>query len=144
MAQTRSCDNAARVDTGVMSLLGSAKLMAFAAISDAARAKAFYQDVLGLRFVAEDGFAVVFDSNGVMLRLSIVGKPVIAPYTVLGWMVADVGAKVKELEQNGVKFERYSFLSQDELGVWTAPDGTARVAWFKDPDGNVLSVSQHQ
>lgn len=127
-----------------MSLLGAAKLMAFAAISDAARAKAFYQDVLGLRFVAEDGFAVVFDSNGVTLRMSIVGKPVIAPYTVLGWMVADVGAKVKELEQNGVKFERYSFLSQDELGVWTAPDGTARVAWFKDPDGNVLSVSQHQ
>jgi len=127
-----------------MSLLGSAKLLAFAAISDAARAKAFYRDVLGLRFVAEDGFAVVFDSNGVTVRLSLVGKPVIAPYTVLGWMVPDIGAKVKELEQNGVMFERYSFLQQDELGVWTAPDGIARVAWFKDPDGNVLSVSQHQ
>ena len=127
-----------------MSLLSSEKLMAFAAISDAARAKAFYRDVLGLKFVAEDGFAVVFDSNGVTLRLSLVGKPVIAPYTILGWMVADIGAKVKELEQSGVKFERYSFLEQDELGVWTAPDGTARVAWFKDPDGNVLSLSQHQ
>jgi catechol 2,3-dioxygenase-like lactoylglutathione lyase family enzyme len=127
-----------------MSLLGSEKLMAFAAISDAARAKAFYRDVLGLKFVAEDGFAVVFDSNGVTLRLSLVGKPAIAPYTVLGWRVADIAAKVKELEQSGVKFERYSFLEQDELGVWTAPDSTARVAWFKDPDGNVLSVSQHQ
>jgi catechol 2,3-dioxygenase-like lactoylglutathione lyase family enzyme len=127
-----------------MSLLGSEKLMAFAAISDAARAKTFYRDVLGLRFVSEDGYAVVFDSNGVTLRLSLVGKPVIAPYTILGWMVADIAGKVKELEQSGVKFERYSFLEQDELGVWTAPDSTARVAWFKDPDGNVLSVSQHQ
>ena len=87
---------------------------------------------------------MVFDSNGVTLRLSLVGKPAVAPYTVLGWMVADIAAKVKELEQSGVKFERYSFLEQDELGVWTAPDSTARVAWFKDPDGNVLSVSQHQ
>jgi catechol 2,3-dioxygenase-like lactoylglutathione lyase family enzyme len=132
------------MDTEDMSLLGSAQLMAFAAISDAQRAKTFYGDVLGLRFVAEDGFAVVFDSNGVTLRLSLVGKPVIAPYTVLGWQVTDIAVKVRELEQNGVKFERYSFLEQDQLGVWTAPDSTARVAWFKDPDGNVLSVSQHQ
>jgi catechol 2,3-dioxygenase-like lactoylglutathione lyase family enzyme len=126
-----------------MSLLGSAKLMAFAAISDPARAKAFYGDVLGLRFVSEDGFAVVFDSNGVTLRLSITPKPVLAPYTVLGWMVDDIEAKVKELSEHGVKFERYSFPGQDAQGIWIAPGGVARVAWFKDPDGNTLSVSQH-
>ena len=123
--------------------LGSAKLMAFAAISDPARAKAFYGGVLGLRFVSEDGFAMVFDSNGVTLRLAI-GKPIAAPHTVLGWMVDDIYAKVDELGKRGVKFERYSFPGQDELGIWTVPDHSARVAWFKDPDGNVLSLSQHQ
>ena len=144
MARARSCDNAADVDTNFMSLLGSAKLIAFAAISDPSRAKAFYRDVLGLRLVSEDGFAVVLDSNGVTLRLAIVQKPVLAPYTVLGWMVNDIAAKVRELSEHGVKFERYSFPGQDEQGIWTAPGGSARVAWFKDPDGNTLSVSQHQ
>ena len=143
MARPRSCDNAADVDTKFMSLLGSAKLMAFAAISDPARSKAFYRDVLGLRFVSEDNFAVVFDSNGAPLRLSITPKPVLVPYTVLGWMVDDIEAKVKELGERGVKFERYSFPGVDEQGIWTAPGEVARVAWFKDPDGNVLSVSQH-
>lgn len=127
-----------------MPLLGSAKLIAFAAISDPARARAFYGDVLGLQFVSEDGFAVVFNSNGATLRLAIVQKPVLAPYTVLGWMVDDIAAKVRELSEHGVKFERYSFPGQDDQGIWTAPGGAARVAWFKDPDGNTLSISQHQ
>src|SRR5579871_6851810 len=122
-------------------LLGSAKLTAFAAISDPARAKAFYRDVLGLHFVYEDQFAVVFDSNGVTLRLTITAQPVLAPYTVLGWMVDDIEAKVKELGKLDVKFERYSFPGQDELGIWTAPGSRARVAWFKDPEGNLLSLS---
>lgn len=124
-------------------LLGSAKLVAFAATRDPARAKAFYRDTLGLRLVSEDGFAVVFDANGVMLRVSTVREVAQAQYTVLGWGVADIVAKVKELQKAGVTFERYSFLpDQDEMGVWTAPGGT-RVAWFKDPDGNILSLSQH-
>jgi catechol 2,3-dioxygenase-like lactoylglutathione lyase family enzyme len=124
--------------------LGSARLVGFAAISDPARSKAFYREMLGLQFVSEDGFAVVFDCNGVMLRLSIVQKPVLVPYTVLGWEVSDIAAKVRELSARGVCFERYSFMPQDDLGIWTAPGNVARVAWFKDPDGNVLSLSQHQ
>jgi catechol 2,3-dioxygenase-like lactoylglutathione lyase family enzyme len=125
-------------------LLGSAKLVAFAATRDQARAKAFYRDTLGLKFVSEDGFAVVFDANGVMLRVSMVREIAAAQYTVLGWEVIDIVAKVKELVAAGVTFERYSFLpDQDEQGIWTAPGGT-RVAWFKDPDGNILSLSQHE
>lgn len=124
-------------------LLGSAQLMAFVATRDAARAKAFYRDTLGLQFVSEDGFAVVFDANGVTIRISIVREIAQAQYTVLGWQVSDIFAKVKELEKAGVTFERYSFLpDQDKQGIWTAPGGT-RVAWFKDPDGNILSISQH-
>ena len=124
-------------------LLGSSKLVAFAATRDPARSKAFYRDTLGLRFVSEDSFAIVFDANGVMLRVSTVRELAQAQYTVLGWEVSDIVGKVQELLKAGVKFERYSFLpDQDELGVWTAPGGT-RVAWFKDPDGNILSISQH-
>jgi catechol 2,3-dioxygenase-like lactoylglutathione lyase family enzyme len=117
--------------------------MAFVATRDAARAKAFYRDTLGLQFVSEDGFAIVFDANGVTIRVSIVRETAQAQYTVLGWQVSDIFAKVKELEKAGVTFERYSFLpDQDKQGIWTAPGGT-RVAWFKDPDGNILSISQH-
>lgn len=123
-------------------LLGSARLMAFVSTSDAGRAKAFYRDTLGLRLWSEDGFAIVFDSNGVILRVSIAREVALAPYTVLGWEVDDIVARVQELGQAGVKFERYSFPGVDEMGIWTAPGGT-RVAWFKDPDGNILSISQH-
>ena len=124
-------------------LLSAARLMAFVSTSDPARAKTFYRDTLGLRLLSEDGFAIVFDSNGVTLRVSIAREVAQAPYTVLGWEVSDIAAKVKELGQAGVKFERYSFPGVDEMGIWTAPGGAARVAWFKDPDGNVLSISQH-
>jgi len=96
---------------------------------------------LGLKFVSEDAFAIVFDVNGVMLRVTKVKELVTAGYTVLGWDVADIVAEVKGLVKRGVKFERYEFLEQDELGVWKAPSG-AKVAWFKDPDGNVLSLTQ--
>ncbi len=117
--------------------------MAFAATTNQERAKEFYGGVLGLGLLSQDGFALVFDANGVMLRVSTVREVAQAQYTVLGWEVSDIVAKVKELEQAGVKFERYSFPGQDEMGIWTAPGGAARVAWFKDPDGNILSVSQH-
>lgn len=140
-------------DTGLMatqstspsaaSILGSSKIVAFAATTDVQRARAFYRDVLGLRLVSEDRFALVFDAAGTMLRVTPVRELTPASYTVLGWAVADIGTKVRELAEAGVKFERYSFLEdQDPNGVWTAPGG-ARVAWFKDPDGNLLSVSQH-
>jgi catechol 2,3-dioxygenase-like lactoylglutathione lyase family enzyme len=123
-------------------VLAGSKVVAFLATSDAARAKAFYGEVLGLRLLSEDGFAVVFDSNGTTLRVAIVQEVVPAPYTVLGWDVHDITAIVRGLGAAGVVFERYAWLQQDELGIWTAPAG-AKVAWFKDLDGNVLSVSQH-
>ena len=161
MAAKRTCDKADCIDTEVMasapssgqrsdqpsaqpSILGSSKIVAFAGVEDAERARMFYRDTLGLRLVSEDGFALVFDANGTMLRVSLVREVVAAPYTVLGWEVDDIVAKAKALTTAGITLERYeSFLKQDELGIWTAPGGT-RVAWFKDPDGNLLSVSQHE
>jgi len=93
--------------------------------------------------VSEDPFAVVFDSNGNMIRLTKVNEFRPQPFTVLGWQVSDIVAAVKRLQGAGVTFERYGeFMQQDELGIWTAPGG-AKVAWFQDPDGNTLSVSQH-
>ncbi len=118
-------------------------VIAFVTIVDVARAKEFYRDTLGLRLVSEEPpYALVFDANGIMLRLGM-GKerPPVAG-TVLGWQVPDASAAVKDLEQCGIHFERYDFLKQDEHGIWTTPTG-ARVAWFKDPDGNTLSISEH-
>jgi catechol 2,3-dioxygenase-like lactoylglutathione lyase family enzyme len=122
-------------------LLGSKKIMAFVSTRVPANAKAFYRDTLGLRLISEDGFALAFDAAGIMLRVSIAEKVVIAPYTVLGWQIEDIVATAKALQQAGVKFERFPGLDQDELGVWNAPSG-AKVAWFKDPDGNILSIAQ--
>ena len=124
-------------------MLESDKLIAFAATSDASRAKTFYGGVLGLRLVSEDQFAVVFDANGTTLRVALVEKVAAAPYTVLGWEVGDIAATVQALREAGVRCEQYPWMPQDALGVWSAPGG-AQVAWFKDPDGNLLSVSQHE
>ena len=125
-------------------MLGSADLIAFVPTRHPARARAFYEDTLGLRFVSQDDFAVEFNANRVTLRIVDVSRveghrPY--PFTVLGWLVADVASTVAELESRGVTFERFPGLSQDRLGIWDSPSG-ARVAWFKDPDGNVLSVTQ--
>lgn len=122
-------------------MLANTKLMAFASTKDPAKAKAFYSETLGLRLTSEDSFGVVFDSNGVMLRVSIVRDFNPQPFTVLGWQVADIRASLRELVAKGVGFERYAFVTQDEDGVWTTDDGT-QVAWFKDPDGNLLSLTQ--
>ncbi len=123
------------------SSLGSQDIVAFVATRDTNRAKAFYGDILGLRFVSEDRFAVVFDANGTMLRVTAVPDLTPATYTVLGWRVTDIAATVEELLQAGVRFERYGGMNQDSLGIWTSPSG-ARVVWFKDPDGNTLSVTE--
>jgi catechol 2,3-dioxygenase-like lactoylglutathione lyase family enzyme len=119
-------------------VLGSAKLVAFVTVSNAARARTFYRDVLGLCLVSEDNF----DANGTTLRVAIASRVTAAPYTVLGWEIADIAATVRHLAAAGVQFERYPGMQQDDLGIWQSPSG-ARVAWFKDPDGNTLSVSQH-
>jgi catechol 2,3-dioxygenase-like lactoylglutathione lyase family enzyme len=123
------------------SVLGSTKIMAFVATHSPAKAKAFYRDTLGLHLIGEDGFALAFDAHGIMLRVTIVEKVAVAPYTVLGWQVGNIVATAKALQKAGVKFERYQGMAQDELGVWSAPSG-AKVAWFKDPDGNTLSITE--
>ena len=123
-------------------MLRDHKLIAFVATRDAARAKAFYQDTLQLNLVSEDPFALVFDVQGTMLRVTPVRELAAAQYTVLGWEVPDIVEAAKDLQKAGVSLERFQGLPQDELGIWTAPGG-ARVAWFKDPNGNILSISQH-
>ena len=107
-------------------------------------AQTFFQDVLGLTFKGDDGFALVFDAGGNMLRVTPVKEFTPHEFSVLGWEVADIVESVSRLADRGVHFERYDFpwMEQDEHAIWTAPDGT-KVAWFKDPDGNLLSVSQH-
>jgi catechol 2,3-dioxygenase-like lactoylglutathione lyase family enzyme len=123
--------------------LGKYNIVGFVAIVDVPRAKNFYQNTLGLRLVMEEPpFALVFDANGIMLRLVMAKTLPPAFGTVLGWQVPEIASTVKNLGQAGVHFERYDGMNQDELGIWTSPTG-AKVAWFKDPDGNILSVTEH-
>jgi catechol 2,3-dioxygenase-like lactoylglutathione lyase family enzyme len=121
--------------------LGSSNIVAMLATADAARSRAFYEGTLGLRLLEEDGFALVFDASGTTLRIAKVNKVDTPPYTSLGWSVADVRGTARELTTKGVSFERFEGMGQDELGVWTPPGSTAGVCWFKDPDGNLLSLS---
>jgi len=124
-----------------MSTLASSHVMAFVATCDPQRARAFYEDVLGLRLVEDEPFALVFDANGTTLRIAKVPALVPAGYTVLGWVVSDIAAGVAALQHRGVMFERFPGMTQDALGICTFPNGS-RVAWFKDPDGNTLSLTQ--
>lgn len=122
-------------------MLNTSPIIAFAAITDVTRARRFYEETLGLAFVADEPPALVFDANGTMLRLAKLPAVNAAPYTVLGWQVADIRAARDRLAANGVVFEQYPELPQDERGICTFPGGS-RVAWFKDPDGNLLSLTQ--
>lgn len=124
-----------------MSVLRNATVTAFVATADPARSKRFYRDTLGLRLVSDDQFAIVFDCNGIQLRIQKVDSVRPHPFTALGWHVPSIREAVMGLTKRGVPFERYSFLEQDDLGVWRAPS-TAQVAWFKDPDGNLLSLTE--
>jgi len=117
--------------------------ISFVATRDAEKARVFYEGVLGLRLVAEEHFALVFDVNGRMLRIAKTETLTPAPHTVLGWDVEDIEAKVEELQARGVTFLRFEHMRQDALGIWTSPS-EAKVAWFKDPDGNNLSLTQFQ
>jgi catechol 2,3-dioxygenase-like lactoylglutathione lyase family enzyme len=135
-------------------MLGSAKVVTFIPTLDFEKSRPFYEETLGLRFLNDDGFALVFAMGeqetagaestgpGTVLRLVKVGTLLPHPFTVLGWNVSNLDQTVTKLAERAVTFERYPWMSQDGMGVWTAPGG-ARVAWFKDPDGNLLSVSQH-
>ncbi len=122
-------------------MLADSKAVAFATVYDLDRARAFYEGVLGLKIVSQDAFAVMAEAGGVKVRISRAPVVVPQPYTVIGFDVADIDAVVAGLTAKGVVFERYPFFgdAQDARGVWDAPGG-ARVAWFKDPDGNLLSV----
>jgi predicted enzyme related to lactoylglutathione lyase len=122
-------------------MLNNSNVVAFVATSKPESAKSFYEQTLGLRLVSDDAFAIVFDANGVMLRIQKVQEHTPPPYTVLGWDVADIHESVNELSGRGIRCERYEWLEQDESGVWSAPSG-AKIAWFKDPDGNTLSLTQ--
>jgi catechol 2,3-dioxygenase-like lactoylglutathione lyase family enzyme len=118
-----------------------AKIISFVATQNPARALKFYQATLGLALVSDDAFAIVFDANGTMLRVQKVHALQPAVHTVLGWEVPDIHARVTDLGKKGVRFERFDGLAQDTLNIWTTPSG-AKVAWFKDPDGNTLSLTQ--
>ena len=125
-------------------MLGSMPVITFVPCVKPERVRPFYEGTLGLRFVSEDQFAVVLEANGVMVRVVNVSgvpghKP--APFTILGWVVPDIESIVRALQENGVALQRYPGMQQDPLGIWNAPSG-ARVAWFKDPEGNVLSVTE--
>jgi len=123
-------------------VLGGCDIMAFAPTCDQPRAIEFYRDKLGLKLISQDDFAAVFDANGITLRVSSVPKPLAPqPFTILGWKTPDIGAAIRELAGRGVSFERFPGLPQNELGIWTAPGG-AQIAWFKDPDGNILSLTE--
>jgi catechol 2,3-dioxygenase-like lactoylglutathione lyase family enzyme len=127
----------------LLSGLGKYNIIGFISIVDVPRAKGFYRDTLGLLLVMEEPpFALVFDANGIMLRLGMAKEIAPAHGTVLGWQVPEITATVKNLAIAGVSFERYEGMDQDELSIWTSPTG-AKVAWFKDPDGNTLSISEH-
>lgn len=122
-------------------MLGKSKIICFCATANPAEAKVFYRDTLGLTLVEDSPFALVFDANGTMLRIQKVQNLSPARHTTLGWEVSDINTTIKQLGTKGVRFERYDGLSQDQSGIWTTPDGS-RVAWFRDPDGNTLSLTE--
>ena len=123
-------------------MLGTTDIIAFVPTKDSRKARAFYEGVLGLCFVSEDQYASIFNANGIMIRVVKVQQFKPVQYTILGWQVKEIEKAVARLEERGVHFERFGFFKQDDLGIWTAPNG-GKVAWFKDPDGNTLSVSEH-
>ena len=122
-------------------MLGKYDLMAFVATSAPARARDFYENILGLAVLRSDDFGVMYDVNGRRLRLSFVKEVQPAPNSVLCWVVPEIRGVIAALTVKEVVFERYEGMKQDVHAVWTSPDGT-QVAWFKDPDGNVLSLAQ--
>jgi catechol 2,3-dioxygenase-like lactoylglutathione lyase family enzyme len=122
-------------------MLATSDVIAFAATADLPRARAFYEGALGLHLVDENPYGAVFDAHGTMLRLTVVAEVAHPGYTVLGWQVSDISDLVDGLESRGVVFARYDGVEQDARGVWTSPGGD-RIAWFTDPDGNVLSLTQ--
>ena len=122
-------------------MLGENRVLAFVATTDGSRARQFYGEVLGLKVISDDPYAVVCDAGGTTLRIQMVESFRPQAFTALGWNVADIEATVDGLAARSVQFELFQGMEQDARGIWKAPSG-ARVAWFKDPDGNTLSLTQ--
>ena len=125
-------------------MLDKRTIIAFSATNEPERAKQFYRDVLGLPLREESPFALVFEAGGTMLRVQKARGHKPAPHTLLGFEVPDIAADAKALHERGVRFERYPGMEQDALGIWSAPDNGAKIVWFKDPDGNLLSLTQFE
>lgn len=124
-------------------MLAAGQIVGFVPTLDSLKARGFYEDQLGFQFVSDDQFALVMKAGSTSIRIAKAKNFTPAPYTVMGWEVAEIEAVVRWLTQRGVVFEKYPFVQDRDLGIWTTPGGD-KVAWFKDPDGNVLSVSQHK
>ena len=122
-------------------MLGTSEVIAFAAATNLDRAREFYQGTLGLALVEQNPFACVFDVRGTMLRVTAVGEVATPGYSVLGWRVDDIDEAVAGLSARGVAFARYPGMEQAGNGVWTTPSDD-RIAWFTDPDGNTLSLTE--
>jgi len=122
-------------------MLSSSAVIAFVPTADLGRGRAFYEHALGLPVTEQNEYACVFDAHGTMLRLTPVASVATPGYTVLGWRVSDIESTVRALAARGIAFSRYDGMGQDEHGIWTTPGGD-KVAWFRDPDGNVLSLTQ--
>src|SRR5258707_1232263 len=122
-------------------MLYDMKIKAFAPTTKPGEAKEFYRDILGLKLLSEDDYALEFDANGVLLRISIVPELKPQAFTILGWNVPDISSIIQSLNQKGIVCKKYDFMEQDSLGIWTSPGGS-KVAWFNDPDGNVLSLTE--
>ena len=122
-------------------MLTMSRSISFVAASNPDRSREFYERILGLTFVSGDQFALVFDLSGTMLRIQIVENVSPHSYTALGWSVPDIRNAVLDLTPRGIVFERYDGMNQDRDGIWRSPSG-AQIAWFKDPDGNILSLTQ--
>ena len=122
-------------------MLADKELKAFVPTTKPDEAKSFYKDILGLKLLSEDGYALEFNANGTLLRVIIVQELKPQVFTVLGWNVDDIASTIKSLNEKNIFCEKYDFLEQDKLGIWTSPGG-AKVAWFKDPNGNVLSLTE--
>jgi catechol 2,3-dioxygenase-like lactoylglutathione lyase family enzyme len=122
-------------------MLADPRLVAFLATTDAARSRAFYEGVLGLRFVSDDDFALVYEVSGMELRIQKVRELSPHPHTALGWLVDGLDHVIAEIAARGGGFERFPRMDQDAAGIWRSPSG-ARIAWLRDPDGNLLSLTE--
>ena len=124
-------------------MLADKKPKAFVPTVNPQEAKSFYQDIVGLKLLSEDNFALEFDLNGTLLRVTTVQNLTPQPFTILGWNVDDIVSLIRQLNDKNIFCERYDFFEQDDFGIWISPNGS-KVAWFKDPDGNILSLTEQQ